>query len=410
MNRPPRALVITVVHHPADARIRHRQISALLDAGWEVTYAAPWEGHGAPRQTEVPGLRTVEVVRAAGRRRLAALRSARGVLRRLGQQHDVVLLHDPELLPATLGLGSLPPVVWDVHEDTSAAVEVRSWLPRLLRRPAAMGVHWWERWAEDRFTLILADEQYAGRFRRPHPVVPNTTRVPADPPPAGSRPGDVHRVVYLGSVTLERGAQEMVEVAGLLRSRTGGGVRLEVLGPAHGVAGELLRRAHDQGELQWVGFVPNDEALARLDGALAGLSLLHDVANFRPSMPTKVVEYLAHAVPAITTPLPVAADLVGRSGGGVVVPFRDVDAVVAQVVRWHEHPAEAAAAGRAGHATVAADHDWAAQAPRFVELLRRAADAGLSSSVADPGRRSTGSAPAASSRRRRRRARGAGPG
>nr|WP_202817512.1 glycosyltransferase [Ornithinimicrobium sp. CNJ-824] len=127
------------------------------------------------------------------------------------------------------------------------------------------------------------------------------------------------------------------------------------------------------GTADLVRFVPNDEALARLDGALAGLSLLHDVANFRPSMPTKVVEYLAHGVPAITTPLPVAAGLVRRSDGGVVVPFGDVDAVVDQIVRWHEHPTEAVVAGRAGHRTVAAEHDWAVQAPRFVALLRRVA-------------------------------------
>jgi hypothetical protein len=36
-----RVVVCTIVHHPADARIYHRQIRALLDAGHEVTYVAP---------------------------------------------------------------------------------------------------------------------------------------------------------------------------------------------------------------------------------------------------------------------------------------------------------------------------------------------------------------------------------
>ena len=38
-----RVVVCTIVHHPADARIYHRQIRALLDAGHEVTYIAPAE-------------------------------------------------------------------------------------------------------------------------------------------------------------------------------------------------------------------------------------------------------------------------------------------------------------------------------------------------------------------------------
>lgn len=374
MTQPLRVLVLTVVHHPADARIKHRQIAALLAAGWHVTYAAPWEGHDTPRPQGVAGLRAVSVRRAVGRRRLAALRSARRILRKLGPEHDVVVLHDPELLLASVCVRSLPPVVWDVHEDTAAALEVRTWLPRAVRGPAAGAVRGLERWAENRYALILADPQYAGRFRQRHAVVPNTTSVPVDPPPAGSRPDNPHRVVYLGSLTLERGVQEMVEVARRLRHSTDGDVRLEVLGPAHGPANRLLSQAQEEGLLTWLGFVPNDEALSRLDGALAGLSLLHDVANFRPSMPTKVVEYLAHGVPAITTPLPVPADLVRRSGGGAIVPFGDVDAVVGQIARWHGDPEEAARAGRAGHAVVAAEYDWRVQAPRFVDLLSRIAE------------------------------------
>ena len=41
-----RVVVCTIVHHPADARIYHRQIRALLDAGHEVTYIAPVDSAG----------------------------------------------------------------------------------------------------------------------------------------------------------------------------------------------------------------------------------------------------------------------------------------------------------------------------------------------------------------------------
>ena len=38
-----RVVVCTIVHHPADARIYHRQIRALLEAGHQVIYIAPVE-------------------------------------------------------------------------------------------------------------------------------------------------------------------------------------------------------------------------------------------------------------------------------------------------------------------------------------------------------------------------------
>ncbi len=116
--RPLRALVVTIVHRPQDARILHREVAALRGAGWDVTYAGPWAATG---QTPPVGLRTLELPRAVGRRRLGAVLAARRLLRAEAPQHDVVLLHDPELLLAIAGTG-LRHVVWDVHEDPAAAL------------------------------------------------------------------------------------------------------------------------------------------------------------------------------------------------------------------------------------------------------------------------------------------------
>lgn len=366
-----RILVVTVVHHPLDARIWHRQIEALLEHGVQVTYAAPWTGYDISLPEPRVNLKTIDVPRAQGRRRWAAQRAARRVLRRHGNLQDLVLLHDPELVPTTLGLHG-PPVVWDVHEDTASALRMRKWLPGPVRPAAARGVRLFEKWAESRVELLLADSGYAERFRLNHPVVLNTTMVPSDPPPAGvPGPDGTQRVVYLGSVTMERGARELAEVGRRLSRQTNGRVVLEVMGPAHGAALGVLAAAHDEGALQWRGFVSNPEALQSLQGALAGLSLLHDEENFRPSMPTKVVEYLARGVPAISTPLPVAVDLLRRSGGGVVVPFRDVDRTVEQVLRWSKDPTSAAEVGRRGHAYVRDQLDWGGQAEGFVRTLEQ---------------------------------------
>ena len=45
------------------------------------------------------------------------------MIRKQARDHDVILLHDPELLAAVAGLRRRrgPVVVWDVHEDTAAA-------------------------------------------------------------------------------------------------------------------------------------------------------------------------------------------------------------------------------------------------------------------------------------------------
>lgn len=353
-------LVVTVVHRPDDARILHRQVAALLDADVEVTVAGPWAATGA---TAPAGVTTLELPRAAGRARLAALRAARRLLRTHVGEHDLVLLHDPELLLALPGL-RLPPVVWDVHEDLAASLVDRAWVPALLRRPLQLAVRGVERWAERRCAgLLLAEHGYADRFRRPHPVVPNVPIVPTT-----VEPPDDDRVLYVGRISRSRGAREMVE----LGRRLVGAAVVELVGPADADVEQLLADADARGEVRWYGFEPNDVALARLDGAACGLSLLHDEPNYRHSMPTKVLEYLAHGLPVITTPLPEAVRAVTPEGLGTVVPFGDVDAVEQAVRALLDDPVGRRAIGGRAHASARRDHDWAVHGPRFVEVLRTA--------------------------------------
>jgi glycosyltransferase involved in cell wall biosynthesis len=402
-----------VVHHPADARIYYRQIRALLEAGHQVTYIAPMGEQGAPAplvpgpdpapaapaavsapasapgplspamgESSRPSLAFVAVPRAAGRRRLGALRAARAALAEHAPAADLLLVHDPELLLALPPRGKRPPTVWDVHEDTAAALTTKAWLPRFLRPAAAAGVIFAERLAERRLHLILAEKGYNERFTATHPVVPNTTYVPqAAAPPSGPR-----RVIYVGHISPDRGSAEMAELARLLAPH---GIAVELVGQADAQAQAHIRAAQadlgatgggDSGPaggaaagagLHWHGFVPNQQALAMADGALAGLSLLQDEANFRVSMPTKVVEYMARGLPVITTPLPLAVGLVEGADCGFVVPFNDPKGAAEAVLRLDADPGLRVKMGERGHEAASRDLGWPAEARKFVTQLEQ---------------------------------------
>jgi glycosyltransferase involved in cell wall biosynthesis len=356
-----RVVVATVVHHPADARIYFRQIRALLDAGHQVTYIAPHD-QDPDRYPERPAasLTTVTIPRAVGRRRIGALRAARAALAAQAPTADLLLVHDPELLLVLPPRRRRPPTVWDVHEDTAAALTTKAWLPAFLRPVAAGGVAFAERLAERRLHLILAEHGYAARFTRTHPVVPNTTYVPDEAAPPAPPP----RVVYVGHISPDRGSAEMTELARLLAPH---GIAMDLVGPADAAARGHIEAVGDL--VRWHGFVPNEEALRLAEGALAGLSLLHDEANFRSSMPTKVVEYMARAVPVITTPLPLAVDLVRAAECGFVVPFGDVPAAREAVLALHRDQDLRVKMGLCGHDAAKRSLGWPADASTFVAQL-----------------------------------------
>ncbi len=360
-----RVVVCTIVHHPADARIYHRQIRALLDAGHQVTYIAPAGVQDFYAERSGCLLQVKPVPRASGRRRLGALLAARRALARHAADADLLLIHDPELLLVLPARRKRPPAVWDVHEDTAAALSTKPWLPRPLRPATAAAVHTTERMAERYMHLILAEHGYVGRFARPHPVVPNTTYVPDLPPPPAS-PGDDRRVVYVGHLSPDRGVADMIELARLLRPH---GITVELVGPADGRARALIEPAQAEGLIRWHGFVPNDQALPLLEGALAGLSLLHDEPNFRHSLPTKVVEYMARGVPVVTTPLPAAVALADGHQCGFAVPFGDAAAAADAVLSLDRDPSLRAKMGQRGHEAAYASLGWPSDARAFVAQL-----------------------------------------
>ncbi|WP_309500702.1 glycosyltransferase [Streptomyces shenzhenensis] len=315
--------------------------------------------------------------------------AARTLIAERGHEADVILLHDPELLLALPGTlrrwrrsGTGPVVVWDVHEDTAAALAMKRWVPAPLRPPLRLGVRAAERLAERHLRLLLAEDAYQERFRRTHPVVPNFTTAPAQAP----EPPDSERVVYVGHLSRARGALDLIETARHL----GPGLRVEVAGAADPDVRDALTAADRDGVLRWHGFLPNDRALALLPGALAGLSLLHDQPNYRHSRPTKVVEYMAHGVPVVTTPTPLAADMVEQHGCGLVVPYRDPRAAAAAIRRLSGDAILRHTAAQRGREAALTHFNWREKAAEFTGWLetwvREDAGAGRARDAAHTGR------------------------
>jgi len=361
-------LVVTCSASGDDARIVHREARALLEHGHRVTLVAC-----APASTtdDPPGLARVVIPRASGRRRFASWKAARAAVTRHLPESDLLLIHDPELVPVLLARRPPVPVVWDVREDYVASVTDRRWIPHVARpamRAVVRGVH---SLAARRCHLVLAEDSYV-EVVGTAPVVPNSTWVPDVAAPARRAPGERPEVVYVGRLSVGRGALEMVALGRLL----GDEARVVLIGAADDDVTAVVRAAADEGVVEWTGPLPNPVALERVDGALAGLALLHPLANYVHSRPTKVLEYSARGVPYITTPLPLAVEAAERSGAGVVTPHGDVAAVADAVRALAADPDRRDDWGRRAHADAQEHYNWQRDGERFVSLLVGWAEAG----------------------------------
>jgi glycosyltransferase involved in cell wall biosynthesis len=353
-----RVLVATVAHRGDDARILFRQIDALLAAGIDVTYVSP--SVEDPLDTRI---RHVVVPRAVGRRRVGSWWKAITAIRRERPEVDLILVHDLELVvPIHMFCRGIQ-VVWDVHEDVIASVADRSWIPERLRGPTKSAVKILESVARRNSKQILAELSYRDRLG-PWPIVPNSAVVAGLDGPAVRLEPPV--AIYLGRISNSRGLDTMIRIGQQLSNE----VRLVLIGPADVAVADQLRSAHANNYLEWLGPLPNPEALKHVRQAMVGLCLLRPLDNYVGSMPTKIYEYFAQGVPAIVTPLPLARSAVEDSSGGVVVGHNDVAGVVQAIRGYAANPRRATADGKSAHAWVLENHNWTNDGLHFVEVLK----------------------------------------
>jgi glycosyltransferase involved in cell wall biosynthesis len=373
--------VLTSVHSPYDVRIFHRECRALRAAGHDVTLVAP---AGFARE-ERDGI-TVLGVRQPRRRLGRPL-----VWWRLFQQArrlrpDVVHFHDPELLLLVpllrLAFGRRVRLVYDVHEYFRDALAVKHWIPRRLRPAVA--------WLAGRLERLLVrgvdalvfavDGQVPlyGSFRGPTAVVRNLPAAAlfADPRPRPELNVPGFRLIYVGLIMPQRGTDVLLEALRRLHDEGARDVVLFLLGPETSPAYmrqiESFCREHGLAEqVRWLGPVPPDQLKDYLANADAGVATgLYTAQYTRPSIFTKLFEYMLAGLPVLAADYPWSRTFVAESACGLLARGDDA-AAYAEAIRWlRDHREEARAMGRRGREMVLDHYTWEQEQERLVKLYR----------------------------------------
>ncbi|MFO1418585.1 MAG: glycosyltransferase [Methylotetracoccus sp.] len=362
----PRVAVISTVHDTYDTRIFYKQIPSLRGE-FDVIYLTPVSSD--------PGLPGVIPLRKSTSK-LGRLWTHLSLLRALvGAKADLYLLHDPELLPLGLLLKLLGRrVVWDMHEDTYNDIKTKGYLGPLRRVLFAEIYRLFQvvsYYLLDGF--LLAEDAYQSYFPRSTKtcVVHNYPLLDRLRDYIGT-PKDEHTLVYIGSISVNRGVRELLE---LVRSAKESlpGIRLLLIGPFTDDALEASTRRYvaehelsDNVIIQ--GPVRNVEAYPLLARCKLGVALLLPEPNFRKSLPTKMFEYMALGLPVVVSDFPLWKEIVDMHGVGYAVDPTDAPAVVAAVRRlltddalYREMSVKAAYAAQ--------EYSWETEGRRMVGFL-----------------------------------------
>lgn len=366
-----RVVHLTTVHSRDDNRIVGRECAALVDAGYEV-HLVVCDGHG---DAELESVQVHDLGRPSGRARRMTALPLKAISKVRNLAPAIVHFHDPELLPFAITLRSSHcKVIYDAHEDLPRSIMSKEWIPagprKLVGRTSEVVENFCATWMD---AVVAATPIIARRFLSRAPMVETICNFPRLSDASEPNRFDVEprTFCYVGAISTHRGINEMIAALPIANARLF-------------LAGSFESDAHfaqtqelpGWERVEYLGVVAHDCVWDILARSVAGLLFLHPVQNYIESLPTKLYEYMASALPILASDYAGWPDLIREEEIGLTCDPLDPRAIAELMKAVMNNPAHANEMGRRGRRLVLERFRWENEADKLVNLYRRLLQAG----------------------------------
>lgn len=357
---------LTSAHPRRDTRIFVKMCCSLAANGHDVTLIVA-DGLGGELRNGV----TIVDAGASSGRLGRMLDAPRRILKRaLALDADIYHLHDPELLPIGLKLQrSGKRVIFDSHEDYSAAILDKHYLPRSVRPAVSRATSIYERYVCLRLAGVIAATPFIrDKFLRMGIRCLDVNNFPILSELSLSEPPDRKdslEVCYVGSIAKTRGVEEIVRALELVRTN----VRLSIAGILPDLPWlDRLRREAVWDRVVPLGFLDREGVKAVLGRSIAGLVTLHPTPAYRVALPVKMFEYMSAGLPVIASDFPLWREIVEGNDCGLCVDPLDPSAIAAAIDRLVSDPGEVSRMGINGRRAVLERYNWEVEERKLLDF------------------------------------------
>lgn len=284
-------------------------------------------------------------------------------------QSTVVHFHDPELiLVGFLFKIFRKKVIYDIHEDLSATVMHRDWIPDYLKYILHYFVIVIEYLAFLFFdNCIAATPAIASRFSKDCVVVQN---FPFSEEFKVNRnmSNNLSAFIYSGGISELRGFHEMVSAMHLTKSEA----KLKFAGEFYPEELETeLAGIYSKGNITYKGNLSRQDLHEELSSSIAGLVLFHPVENHINSQPNKLFEYMSASLPVIASKFPLWEEIVGNNKCGILVDPLDSQEIASAIDYLMNNPQEAMEMGKRGRLAVESRYNWDQESKALIDLYKK---------------------------------------
>ena len=238
--------------------------------------------------------------------------------------------HDPELIWIGIKAKLLlkKKVIYDIHEDVSAAIMRKMWLNKIQKVFYSIAYKLLEKIVGLVFDHFILSEYL---FKKPrasattiilnYPIIPETRN-------KNSKSIDL---LYLGAVTEDRGIFIIIEVVKKLVKKYPN-LKVEIVGhvpssiKAH--IGDEIRKENLNDVIYLRGFIDYNAASDYIKRSRIGLCLLFPTKNYLNSYPTKLFDYMTCGIPIVGSNFGQLARIIKEANCGATVDPYDIQDIV----------------------------------------------------------------------------------
>lgn len=360
---------ITSVHPRNDVRIFLKECRSLAEhPEYDVSLVvADGKGH------EVCNGIKIYDVGASGGRISRMMKTTRKVYARaLELDSDIYHFHDPELLKWGLKLISKgKKVIYDSHEDVSADIIDKEYIPKFARKFIAGWFEKKEKKGAAKLTAIVA----ATPFIRDRFLPFNKESVDINNFPLQSEyEQQVHpnverdrSVCYIGGLTRVRCIDKIVQSVAPIQD-----VSLLMAGRFES---EDFRNSITQlkgwEKVKDLGFINRDQANEVKRKCVAGLVIFSPIANHVNAQPNKLFEYMSAGLPIIGSNFPLWKEMIEGNSCGICVDPGSVEEITAAIDKLLNNPDLVTEYGNNGVRLVREKYNWEIEKRKLLALYQR---------------------------------------
>jgi len=368
--------LVTLGHQALDDRIFYKEAVSLSATYRQVTVLAA----GSGRTRELEGIRILEI--EPGGHQLSIMRKLYSAARK--ERADFYHLHEPQLLLVGFMLKILgrAKILYDAHEHFPEMIRDFSRRPRLVAGLLAKVYSLLEL-----LLVCLADgvavasDHLLKRFARANkPVIaiynyPRTALFPGQGQVSSAlreRYKSNRVVMYHGQIGKARGLSKLIEATRMVAQRIPN-VKLILIGPIFGKTyrKELLGRIKAEGAVELVDLlapIPHQQIGEYITLSEIGLVVLPALPVFEQSLPIKLLEYMACAVPVVGSRLPAIERVISDAECGLLVDPADTAELATAMEHLLQHPEVANSMGQRGLKAVRERYNWSIMEQRLLAL------------------------------------------